>query len=222
MRTSLVALILATAAACEPRIEELPSGKGSRRDPDAWVSAEPSSKRPKKPEPEAKCIRPSPPEPARKLARDGGPAPDCPADPDTPPKLRTGRVVFVEAKSADADAGADAGTKSVAVKVEIAEKNPDRMRGLMYRTEMAEDHGMIFRFEARDVQSFWMRNTCIPLDMLFIDDDGTIVGIEENVPTLNDETYSCGCRSKYVLELNAGWSRRHGVVAGQRVRLEGI
>jgi hypothetical protein len=222
MRTSLVALILATAAACEPRIEELPPGKKSPRDPGAWVSAAPSSKPPKKPEPEAKCIRPSPAEPTRKLARDGGADPECPADPDTPPKLRSGRVVFVEAKSADADAGADAGTKSAAVKVEIADKNADRMRGLMYRTEMADDHGMIFRFEGREVHRFWMRNTCIPLDMLFIDDDGTIVGIEENVPTLNDDTYECGCPSKYVLELNAGWSRRHGVAAGQRVRLEGI
>lgn len=209
MRMSIFALILGAVAACEPHIEELPAGKRPHRDPDAWVSAAPSSKPPKKAEPEPKCIRPSPPEPARTLAKDAGAAPDCPEDPGPKPKLRSGRVVFVEAKGK-------------AVKVEIAEKNDDRMRGLMYRTEMPEDQGMIFRFEKRQVQAFWMRNTCIPLDMLFIDDDGTIVGIEENVPVLNDETYSCGCASKYVLELNAGWSRKNGVMAGQRVRLEGI
>jgi hypothetical protein len=67
-----------------------------------------------------------------------------------------------------------------------------------------------------------MHNTCIPLDMLFIDDDGLIVGIEENTPTMSDDTFSVGCSSKYVLELNAGWCRRHGVVAGQKVRFDGL
>ena len=58
--------------------------------------------------------------------------------------------------------------------------------------------------------------------MFFIDGDGTIVGVEENVPTMNDNTYSAGCPSRYVLELNAGFARRHGLRAGQKVRLEGI
>jgi uncharacterized membrane protein (UPF0127 family) len=60
-----------------------------------------------------------------------------------------------------------------------------------------------------------MHNTCIPLDLLYIDDDGLIVGIVENAPTLNDEPRGVGCASRYVLEVNAGWSRRHGVKAGQ-------
>jgi uncharacterized membrane protein (UPF0127 family) len=58
--------------------------------------------------------------------------------------------------------------------------------------------------------------------MLYIDDDGLIVGIEENTPTLSDDTFEVGCASKYVLEVNAGWTRSHGVKAGQRVRIEGI
>ncbi|HEX7602742.1 MAG TPA: DUF192 domain-containing protein, partial [Polyangiaceae bacterium] len=62
----------------------------------------------------------------------------------------------------------------------------------------------------------WMHNTCISLDMMFIDEDGTIVGILENVPTLNDEARTVGCPSRYVLEVNGGWSRRHGVSAGQK------
>ena len=135
--------------------------------------------------------------------------PKCPADPMTPPKLRSGKVVFLEAKQE-------------AVTVEIAERTDDRTRGLMYRKSMPDDHGMIFVFEEREDHTFWMKNTCIPLDMLFIDDDGTIVGIEENTPTLSERTFSVGCASRYVLELNAGWSRRHGVTAGQKVKLEGI
>ena len=64
---------------------------------------------------------------------------------------------------------------------------------------------MIFVFgEERRNHEFWMHNTCIPLDMMFIDKDGFITGIEENVPTMNDNTYSSGCASTYVLEVNAG------------------
>jgi len=104
------------------------------------------------------------------------------------------------------------------VRVEIARTDDETSRGLMYRTTMPEDEGMIFAMDRRD-HTFWMKNTCLPLDMLFIDQDGTIVGIEENVPTLNEITRSCGCGSTHVLEVNAGWSRRHGVRPGQRVKL---
>jgi uncharacterized membrane protein (UPF0127 family) len=64
-----------------------------------------------------------------------------------------------------------------------------------------------------------MHNTCIPLDMLFVDEDGLIVGIVENAPTLDDGTREVSCPSRWVLEVNAGWSRRHAVRAGQRLVL---
>jgi uncharacterized protein len=67
----------------------------------------------------------------------------------------------------------------------------------------------------RDDHKFWMHNTCIPLDLMFIDEDGLVVGIVENAPTLNDESRGVGCPSVYVLEVNAGWARRHGVKAGK-------
>ena len=95
-------------------------------------------------------------------------------------------------------------------------------RGLMYRRAMPPMQGMFFSLGGRRVQTFWMRNTCIPLDMLFVDQDGLIVGILENVPPMNDEPRSVGCPSPYVLEMNAGWSRRHGVRAGQKVRLPAL
>jgi uncharacterized membrane protein (UPF0127 family) len=96
------------------------------------------------------------------------------------------------------------------------------MRGLMYRTRLDENAGMLFVFEEREELRFWMRNTCLPLDMLFIDDDGLIAGIEENVPTLNDDGYGVGCKASYVLEVNAGWARRHAVKAGQHVAIDGL
>jgi hypothetical protein len=91
----------------------------------------------------------------------------------------------------------------------------------MYRTAMGAEEGMLFDLDSRKVQTFWMHNTCIPLDMLFIEDDGLVVGILENVPTLNDAPRSVPCPSTHVLEVNAGWSRRHGVRAGQHVVLPG-
>jgi uncharacterized membrane protein (UPF0127 family) len=155
------------------------------------------------------CVHASPEAPTRP-APPAGADPRCPPDPEAaPPVLRRARVRFV-------DAG------DVVVDVEVAERDRDRMRGLMYRTALGEANGMLFVFEGRRTLRFWMRNTCLPLDMLFLDDDGLVVGIEENVPTMNDASYGVDCPSRYVLEVNAGWARRHGVRAGQHARLEGL
>jgi hypothetical protein len=171
--------------------------------PAASVAAAPSAALPP-----GRCITKTPATPKR--TPPGGPDARCPHDPETPPKLRTGKIVFTEAKGAPATT------------IEVAENDHDRQRGLMYRTKMGDDRGMIFTFAEKDDHTFWMHNTCISLDMLFIDDDGMIVGIEESTPTMSDDTFSVGCNSKYVLELNAGWTRAHGVTAGQKVKLEGI
>jgi hypothetical protein len=79
---------------------------------------------------------------------------------------------------------------------------------------------MLFSWQSDAVRSFWMRNTCIPLDMLFITGEAVIAGILEQVPTLNDVPRSIPCPVSHVLELNAGWSRTHGVRAGHKVRIE--
>jgi uncharacterized membrane protein (UPF0127 family) len=89
----------------------------------------------------------------------------------------------------------------------------------MYRKSLGEDRGMLFDLGFRDDHKFWMHNTCIPLDLLYVDEDGLIVGIVENAPTLDDQSRGVGCPSQWVLEVNAGWSRRHGVKAGQRMTL---
>ncbi len=134
-----------------------------------------------------------------------GPAASCPADPGG-----VGALPRVTLTFPDADA--------IQARVELARAEPEHERGLMYRKQMDDDAGMLFRME-REVHTFWMHNTCIPLDMLFLDTDGFIVGIVENAPTLNDGPRSVGCPSAWVLEMNAGWSRKHGVKAGQRVTL---
>jgi uncharacterized membrane protein (UPF0127 family) len=90
----------------------------------------------------------------------------------------------------------------------------------MYRTHLGADQGMLFSWEREEPRSFWMRNTCIPLDMLFIAKDGTVVGILEQVPTLNTLPREIPCPAQHVLELNAGWARQHGVEPGQHVDIE--
>jgi uncharacterized membrane protein (UPF0127 family) len=139
------------------------------------------------------------------------PAASCPPDPEHgPPKLPLAVLAFP-------DVHADARVTSL--EVEVVRTEQESARGLMYRRAMAPDRGMLFRMGERREQKFWMRNTCLALDMVFIDDDGVIVGILENVPTLNDDERTVGCPSSWVLETNAGWTRRHGVVAGQRVEI---
>ncbi len=154
-----------------------------------------------------RCVVPTPA--AAPPAVPPGPALGCPVDPN-PHTLQTVTVKFPDARAGAAR-----------VTAELARRPEDSERGLMYRTQMDEDRGMLFDLGVRQVHSFWMHNTCIPLDMLFIDDDGFIVGIAENVPTLNNAPRSVACPSTHVLEVNAGWSRRHGVRAGDRALLPG-
>jgi uncharacterized membrane protein (UPF0127 family) len=107
-------------------------------------------------------------------------------------------------------------------RVELARTPPERSRGLMYRDHMDEDAGMLFLFERMRTQSFWMKNTRIPLDMLFIDDTGVIVGIVENAEPMTLTSRSVGKPSQYVLELNGGTCRRLGIKAGQLTRFVGV
>jgi uncharacterized protein len=90
----------------------------------------------------------------------------------------------------------------------------------MFRTKLDADAGMLFSWNKEQPRSFWMLNTCIPLDMLFIAADGTIVGILEQVPTLNTQPRGVPCAAAHVLEVNAGWTRLHGVAPGQKVDIE--
>jgi uncharacterized protein len=203
-------VVVSGVLACEPRIEEpVPPPHEVRPDAPPAAQANSAGATKEKPAPPERCVFPSPDKPKRTLAHPG-PDPNCPADPETPPNLRAGKVVFLEGKD------------KPQIAVEVAERQRDRSRGLMFRTSMPEERGMIFVSKRPEVHQFWMHNTCIPLDMLFVDGDGVIVGIEENVPTMNDSTYAVPCPSLYVIEVNAGYCRRHGIVAGQKVQLDGI
>jgi len=102
-------------------------------------------------------------------------------------------------------------------RIELAETDPLRQRGLMFRNEMAPDAGMLFTYKRDRVISMWMANTYLPLDMLFIESDGRISRIAESTIPLSRESISSRKRVRGVLELNAGTVRRLGLSVGDRV-----
>ena len=114
------------------------------------------------------------------------------------------------------------GKDPVGVRVEVAADEPSRRRGLMFREHLPEDAGMLFLFERPEQLTFWMHNTYIPLDMIFIDPSLRVLGVVENAEPLTDTTRSVPGMSQYVLEVNAGFSRRHGLSQGTAVHFEGV
>jgi uncharacterized membrane protein (UPF0127 family) len=105
------------------------------------------------------------------------------------------------------------------VHVEVAADNQSREEGLMYRRAMGADDGMLFVFDGEREQTFWMKNTLIPLDMAFIRTDGTIVGVVPEATPQTETPRTVGVPSRYVLEMNGGWFARKGVRPGDRVLL---
>ena len=110
-------------------------------------------------------------------------------------------------------------TGEIAVDVEIVSTEAKIERGLMYRQHMAPDAGMLFILPEDKNWTFWMRNTLIPLDMIFIRKDLTIAGIVENAEPKTETLRQVNETSSYVLEVNGGWTRAHGVVKDVKVRL---
>jgi uncharacterized protein len=208
MRAPLVALAVAVFAECEHAPpEDFPARPAS---PVASVSASyeagpgPLASLASAPPP-GRCVQPTPA--AAPPGVPAGPAPGCPVDPEpAQPRPTMVQVRFP-------------GAGGLAVEAELVRSEHDSARGLMYRKSLESNRGMLFDLRRRDDHKFWMHNTCIPLDMLFIDEDGLVVGIVENAPTLNDDARGVDCPSRYVLEVNAGWARAHGVRAGITVTL---
>jgi YVTN family beta-propeller protein len=116
--------------------------------------------------------------------------------------------------------GHDNSSSIARVFVEVPDDDEEHMRGLMFRQHLPWNAGMLFAFDGEEPRAFWMKNTLIPLDMIFIDDNSEVVYIIENVPPCEQDpcpSYPSEEPAQYVLEVNAGFVQQNGVQVGDRL-----
>ncbi len=108
------------------------------------------------------------------------------------------------------------GNAKIKIDLEIADNEYERQLGLMNRKSMEENQGMLFIFQYERMQSFWMRNTLIPLDILFINKDKEIITIHKNTKTLSAQSYPSTSPALYVVELVGGFTDKYNIVTGDK------
>lgn len=111
--------------------------------------------------------------------------------------------------------------KDIPLTVEVAQSDRQREFGLMHKTKMGDEEGMLFVFPREEIRRFWMKNTRIPLAIAFVNSKGTVVDIQEMVPeseiSRNPVIYTSAAPAVMALEMNRGWFKRKGVVVGDRL-----
>lgn len=129
-----------------------------------------------------------------------------------PAKLPTVEISFTRSS----------GGETPRIVAEICANDSERSLGLMFRKSLADTAGMIFLFDREAEHSFWMKNTYLSLDMLFIGANQKVVGILENVAPLTEEPRSVGAPSLYVVELKAGSAQKFGITTGSSMTVHGV
>lgn len=112
----------------------------------------------------------------------------------------------------------------VEIRVEVADSPEEQWRGLMFRESLGEREGMLFIFGEEQALGFWMKDTLIPLDMIFLDGNRTVVKIHTAVPCEADPCpiYSSGRPAQYVVEVNAGFAEQQGIREGVQLEFRGL
>ncbi|GAB2765211.1 hypothetical protein GCM10027275_03140 [Rhabdobacter roseus] len=124
----------------------------------------------------------------------------------TPVFTKEGEVTFVSA-----------GKKILTIDVEIAENEAERAKGLMYRPYLPDSVGMLFVFERADPHSFWMKNTAMPLDIIYVGADKKIISIQKNTTPYSEQSLPSFGDAQYVVEVNAGFTDRQGIKVGDSI-----
>jgi len=119
-----------------------------------------------------------------------------------------GELTFISAKN----------TFLATVDIEIADTPEKRSQGMMYRNALGERQGMLFVFQKEEYQSFWMKNTPVSLDMIFVSARNEIVTIHEKTTPYSPQSYSSTKPAQFVIEVNAGFARSQGISVGDKVR----
>ena len=104
-----------------------------------------------------------------------------------------------------------------AISIEVADDDAEREQGLMYRDTMAESNGMLFLMGVEEMQAFWMKNTILPLDILFADNERRIVSIHKNCKPYSLDQIPSEKPALYVIEVNAGYTEKHNVKVGDLI-----
>lgn len=103
------------------------------------------------------------------------------------------------------------------INIEIAVNEEERTQGLMYRDNMKENEGMLFIFDFETEQSFWMKNTLISLDIIFVNKENKIVKIHKSTDTLSENSYPSGKPAIYVVEVISGYTEKFGITEGDKI-----
>jgi uncharacterized membrane protein (UPF0127 family) len=124
------------------------------------------------------------------------------------PFKKEGNLSFVDGKS----------NKQLSkIDIEVAQTPDETQQGLMYRRSMQDSCGMIFIFNDEEEQSFWMKNTYIPLDIIYVSAKKEIVSVAADCRPLSEESIPSGGKAKYVVEVNGGYAAKHGVKKGDKI-----
>jgi uncharacterized protein len=128
--------------------------------------------------------------------------------PAEPPFVDEGDLKFIDKN----------GKEIAKIDIEIVNKNAERNQGLMYRTHMGEFQGMLFLFDKPAPQAFWMHNTYISLDIIYVNEKKEVVSIQKNAAVQSDQSLPSLKPAQYVVEVNAGFSDRYGIVEGTKIQ----
>lgn len=128
--------------------------------------------------------------------------------PAEPPFVDEGDLKFIDKN----------GKEIAKIDIEIVDKEAERNQGLMYRTHMGEFQGMLFLFEKSAPQAFWMHNTYISLDIIYVNEKKEVVSIQKNAAVQSDQSLPSLKPAQYVVEVNAGFSDRYGIVEGTKIQ----
>ncbi len=121
--------------------------------------------------------------------------------------VKEGELLFTNSKG-------DTITK---IDIEIADDDEQRTMGLMYRDKMDENQGMLFIFDTEELQAFWMKNTILPLDIIFVNAKMEIIKIQRNAEPFSEKSLPSIKPAQYVVEVNAGYCERHGIKEGDKI-----
>jgi hypothetical protein len=128
--------------------------------------------------------------------------------PSKPVFRKDGELRFMDNKS---------GKEISLLNVEVADDNAERAQGLMYRDTMPENAGMLFFMETEEIQSFWMKNTILSLDIIFVNSDKHIVSIHQNCKPYSLDQIISEKPALYVVEVNAGYTNLKGIKTGDQI-----